>query len=128
MCILFYKNSILFVFLINSCSDHFWVSLSSWVLIKVALQSSVPDIHSSLIFLTIFWFANSVPLWQGCIQGVFEAGILVWVPKFGTQKNFSVHFIFNGVLCVYLFFNQIWSKGLKKMCDCTLKLRLVYIN
>ena len=28
----------------------------------------------------------------------------------------------------FVFFNQIWSKGLKKMCDCTLKLHLVYIN
>ena len=68
------------------------------------------------------------PPLQGRIQGVFKAGIPVWVPKFGTQKIFSGHFIFNGVLCVNLFFNQIQSKGLKKMCDCTLKLRLVYIN
>ena len=52
---------------------------------------------------------------QGRIQGVFEAGIPVWAPKFGAQKMFSGHFIFNGVLCVNLFFNQIWSKGLKKM-------------
>ena len=65
---------------------------------------------------------------QGRIQGVFEAGIPVWEPKFSAQKMFSGHFIFNGVLCVNLFFNQIRSKGLKKMCDCTLKLRLVYIN
>ena len=52
---------------------------------------------------------------QGRIQGVFEAGIPVWAPKFGAQKMFSGHFIFNGVLCVNLFFNQIQSKGLKKM-------------
>ena len=65
---------------------------------------------------------------QGRIQGVFEAGIPVWAPKFCAQKIFSDHFIFNGVLCVNLFFNQIQSKGLKKVCDCTLKLRLVYIN
>ena len=65
---------------------------------------------------------------QGRIEGIFEAGIPVWAPKFGGQTIFSGHFIFNGVLWVNLLFNQIRSKGLKKACDCTLKLRLVYIN
>ena len=33
---------------------------------------------------------------QRHIQGVFEAGLPVWAPKFGAQNIFSGHFIFNG--------------------------------
>ena len=57
------------------------------------------------------------------IQGVCEAGLPVWAPKFGAQKIFSGHFIFNGVLWVNLSFNQMWLD-----VDCTLKLGHVYIN
>ena len=35
---------------------------------------------------------------QGLLQGVFEVDIPVWAPKFGAQKIFSSHFIFNGLL------------------------------
>ena len=65
---------------------------------------------------------------QGHIQGVFETSILVWAPKFGAHKIFSGHFTFNEVLQVNLFLNHIRSKGVKKMCDCALKLHHVYIN
>ena len=60
--------------------------------------------------------------------GVFKAGIPVWGPKFSAQKIFSGRFIFNVVLWVKLFFSQTWSKGLKTMCDCMLKLRHVHID
>ena len=65
---------------------------------------------------------------SGTYPGGFRSRYTGMGDKFGAQKHFSGHFIFNGVLCVNLFFNQIRSKGLKMMCDCTLKLRLVYIN
>ena len=45
--------------------------------------------------------------YQGRIQGVFEAGIPVWTPKFGAQKNFSGQFNFNGVLCVFFQSNTV---------------------
>ena len=60
--------------------------------------------------------------------GTYPGGFRSRYTGMGAQKIFSGHFIFNGVLCVNLFFNQIRSKGLKMMCDCTLKLHLVYIN
>ena len=48
---------------------------------------------------------------QRRIQRVSEAGIPVWAPKFGAQKIFSGHFIFNGLL-FSIKYDQ--SKGLKR--------------
>ena len=64
-----------------------------------------------------------INLAQRHIWVVFEVGLPVWAPKFGAQKFFSAHFIFNEVLWVNLF-----SIKYGWMCDCTLKLRHVYIN
>ena len=49
------------------------------------------------------------------MSGMYPGGFRSRYTGIGAQKNFSGHFIFNGVLCVNLFFNQIRSKGLKKM-------------
>ena len=64
-----------------------------------------------------------INLARGRIQGVCEAGLPVWAPKFGAQNILSGYFIFNGVLWVNLSFNQMWLD-----VDCTLKLGHVYIN
>ena len=52
-------------------------------------------------------FLIEINLAQRRIHGVFKAGLSVRAPKFGAQNIFSGHFIFNGVLWVNLFFNQI---------------------
>ena len=48
-------------FLINSCFDHFRLSLCSWVLIKVVLQSSFLEIHSSLIIFDYILICKLCP-------------------------------------------------------------------
>ena len=78
--------------------------------------------YMALIFCAKM-FLIEINLAQRRIQGVFEAGLPVRAPKFGAQNIFSGHFLFNGVLWVNLFFNQI-------RLDVWLyvELRHVYIN
>ena len=78
-------------------------------------------------YMAIIFYAKmsliKINLTQRRIQWFFEAGLPVWAPKFGAQKFFSGHlFLMKYFGLIFFSIKYGW------MCDCTLKLRHVYLN